>query len=391
MIELRLDAASGGGASVGRDDSGRVVFANGGLPGELVRVELQSEKKRFAKGTVVAVLDKSDGRVVPACATARDGCGGCDLSHASRPLQRDMKTAVVRDALERIAKIDVDVPIAFRGLDAMAYRTTVRAAVRNGQAGYRRRSSHDVVVAAECRVAHPLVEDALVVGRWGSAHEVTIRASIETGERMAIVDGPLTEVEVPEDLALVAASDARAANAPFISERVAGRTWQVSAGSFFQSGPAAAEALVDVVSAGVGDLDGRHLVDAYAGVGLFAGSVANGAAQVTVIEVSPSSIADARVNLGAETRIHEGQVESWRATAADVVIADPARSGLGAEAVETLLAARPDRFVLVSCDSGSMGRDVGLLTRAGFRLVSIEIVDAFADTSHVEVVTVLQR
>jgi 23S rRNA (uracil1939-C5)-methyltransferase len=391
MIELRLDAASGGGASVGRDVNGRAVFASGGLPGEVVRVELDYEKKRFARGSVVEVLEASESRVVPACATARDGCGGCDLSHAARPLQRDMKSEVVRDAFERIAKVELAVPIGFRALDAMGYRTTVRAAVHNGQAGYRRRSSHDVVVSAECLVAHPLVEDLLVSGRWGAATEVTVRASVHSGERVASIDGPLGEIEVPEDVVLVAAADTRTANGPSITERVAGRTWQVSAGSFFQSGPSAAEALVDVVTAGVGDLEGRHLVDAYAGIGLFAGSVGKHAGAVTAIEVSASSVADARVNLDASTRIHEGRVESWPASPADVVIADPSRAGLGAEAVEVLLASNPDRFVLVSCDSGSMGRDVGLLVRAGFHLESIEIIDAFADTSHVEVVTVLQR
>ncbi|RZV44053.1 MAG: class I SAM-dependent RNA methyltransferase [Acidimicrobiales bacterium] len=390
MIELRLDAASGGGASVGRDATGRVVFAMGGLPGEVVRVALDSEKKRFARGNVVEVLESADGRVVPACATAQAGCGGCDLSHAARELQQEMKIVVVADALERIAKIDVPEIIGFRSLDAMAYRTTVRAAVTNGRAGYRRRASHDAVAASECLVAHPRVEELLVDGRWGSAHEVTIRASAATGERLAVVDGPLEGLTIPDDVAKVAAP-ARGPGAPFISERVAERDWRISAGSFFQSGPAAAQALVDVVGVAAGDLTGRTMLDAYAGVGLFAGSVGQDARAVTAVEVSPSSVADARINLGPGVEIHECRVESWSASPTDVVIADPARAGLGAEALDTLLAAQPDRFVLVSCDAGSMGRDIGLLVARGFQLESVEIVDAFADTSHVEVVTALHR
>jgi len=390
-IEITLDRPAGGAASVGRTDEGLVVFADGGLPGETVRVELHTRRKRFARGVVVEVVAPSAGRRVPECATARAGCGGCDLAHATREAQLEMKVVVVRDALERIAQL-TDVPeIRVRSTDHERYRTTVRAAVVDGRAGYRRRRSHDVVAADECLVAHPAIEELLRDGRWGPASEVTLRASAKTGERLAVVDGSLAAVTVPDDVMLVSRDSLASSEQPFVTEHAGGRDWRLSAGSFFQAGPAAASALVEAVTRAVGDTAAGHLVDAYAGIGLFGGTVGRSFDRVTAIERSPSAVADARVNLGDDVRIESVKVESWAPKPADVVVADPARAGLGPPAAERLCESGASQFVLVSCDTGSLGRDARILVDAGYRVSGVEVVDAFPQTSQVETVLTLNR
>ncbi len=391
MIELDLHAPSGQGASVGRDDDGRAVFVEGGLPGERVVADIQMQKKRFAKGRVRRVLTPAEGRIEPICATAREGCGGCDLAHATISLQQEMKRTIVADALTRIARLEALPEIALRATRVTGYRTTVRTAVKDGKAGYRRRWSHDVIPAAECRVAHEGIESLLRDGNWGAAREVMIRVSEASGERLAVVDGLLDEVEVPIDVDLITRAEVDAGAVRAITEEAGGRSWQISAGSFFQAGPAAATALVDAVAAASGSVDGAHVVDAYCGVGLFAGTVAAGAHSVTAIEREGSSAEDARVNLDDQVQVVGLPVEQWDPTIADLVIADPSRAGLGAEGVATLDACRSERFVLVSCDTGSLGRDVGLLVAAGYSVGSVEIVDAFPDTNHIETVVGLSR
>ena len=89
--------------------------------------------------------------------------------------------------------------------------------------------------------------------------------------------------------------------------------------------------------------------------------------------------------------IVETAVEDWAGSPADVVIADPSRSGLGRDGVNSLMACAAERFVLVSCDTGSLGRDIGLLRDEGYELETLRIVDAFPDTSHVETVVGLRR
>lgn len=363
-------------------------------------MHISTQKKRFARGRVIEVLEPSPGRVEAACETHRAGCGGCDLAHASETTQTEIHSTVVRDALTRIGRVDGDrVDAAFEVFDASSptvprYRTTVRAAIADGRAGYRRRGSHEVVHAGECIVAHPLVEELLQEGRFGdeAGAEVQLRVSAATGERMALIDGNPQAVSLPSDVDVVARAELRSGREAWITESAGGREWRVSAESFFQAGPEIATGLVDAVRRAAGDVAGLDLVDAYAGIGLFAGTVGLPAATVTAVERSGSSTADARANLAAgNATIVESPVESWRGKRADVVIADPARGGLERGGVDALVRCEAPRFVLVSCDTGSLGRDVGLLCEAGYELESVQLVDAFHDTSHVETIVALRR
>lgn len=400
-VDLVLEGPANGGASVARDAMGRVVFCDGGLPGETVRVALDIEKKRFARGRVVEVLDESPGRVEPTCPTHRRGCGGCDLAHATKALQHEIKRRVVSDALVRIARCAPDdierllgTPSGAGDIDPYGYRTTVRAAINDGRAGYRKRASHEVVAASHCGIAHPLVEDMLVNGRFGPAAgpEVVFRASASTGERCALVDGDVGDVELPDDVLVTSRDELAAGRRVSMIERAAGRDWQVSIDSFFQAGPTIATALVASVAAAAGQISGLRVVDAYGGIGLFGGTVASTASDIWSVERSGSSTRDARRNLAElPATVVECAVEEWPGVAADVVIADPARSGLGKDGVTALITCAARRFVLVSCDTGSLGRDVGLLREHGYTIDSIEIVDAFPDTSHVETIVGLVR
>lgn len=399
-IELTLDRPADGGAAVGRDADGRVVFCDGGLAGETVRVDVHTAKKSFARGAVVEVLRPSASRQPATCPTHAAGCGGCDLAHAVPDEQLAIKRHVVRDALVRIARLDeADVDAALVAGDDVQhttipsrYRTTVRMAIDGDRAGYRKRASHDVVRPDACLVAHEDLEALIGSVRFGSAagEEATIRVSAHSGEAVIVVDGDPLAVDVGDSNVRVTGH--AAAPAARMTEHAGGRIWQVSAASFFQAGPEVASALVDAVTFAAGDLTDRKLVDAFCGVGLFAGTVGAAARSVVAVEQSLSSTSDARTNLAdQDALVVTNSIEGWSATPAETVIADPARSGLGREGVASLMGCGADRFVLVSCDTGSLGRDVQLLVAEGYALESVQVVDAFHDTSHAETVVALVR
>jgi 23S rRNA (uracil1939-C5)-methyltransferase len=125
--------------------------------------------------------------------------------------------------------------------------------------------------------------------------------------------------------------------------------------------------------------------------------------RATAIETAPTAVADAVANLeaaGVDATVVRSEVGRWRPSArgrrgsaarVDAVVADPARSGLGRPGVAALAATEAPRLVLVSCDPGSLGRDVRLLGDAGYELRSVELVDAFPDTFHVEAVCRFDR
>lgn len=394
MTEVVLEptAMAAGGAALAREAGGRVVFVEGALPGERVRALVTESRKDFARAVAVEILEASPERVAPPCAALAAGCGGCTWQYVSAAGQIRLKAEIVTDALRRIAKLAEPPAPEHAPISGPALRTTARLAVSpTGRAGHRPNAGAGAVETDACLAADPLLEDLIVAGRYPGAREVLLRVSVATGERLVLVDRGAARVQVPEGVGIFEEGDRRPA---FVHEDVAGRRFRISAGSFFQAGPVVAEGLVAAVDAAIGDAlgDGGVLVDLYAGVGLFAATIGARAAKVVAVESDPSAVADARVNLaGLHAKVVASEVGRWRPRPADVVVADPSRSGLGRPGAGAVAATGAARAVLVSCDPASLARDTVLLAGAGYRLASVALVDAFPHTFHVETVSRFDR
>lgn len=407
VLELSVERMVAGGLGLAHLPDGRAALVEGALPGEQVRADVTEERARLVRATTTEVLDEAPGRVVPPCPELLAGCGGCDLQHATASLQWALKAGIVSDALLRIGHLHGVPIVAGRRLAPSGYRTTLRCGVdEGGRPGFRRRHRHDLHTIAGCLVAHPLVDDVVRTGEFPGADEVTIRAGARTGERLVLVSpraGRSAEdvaraVRVPADVRVVEAGgrtarsgDGEAAPAWF-HEVVHGRSFRISAASFFQARPDGAEALVDAVRRALGPLDPAEatLADLYGGVGLFSGALR--ARHAVLVERSASSVADARVNLeDLGARVVKAPVERWRPMPVDVVVADPARSGLGKDGAAVVAATGAERVALVSCDPAALARDARLLVDRGYEVLGVELVDLFPQTHHVEAVTTLRR
>ena len=358
-------SVAAGGDAVGRDDDGRVVFVTGALPGERVHVAIDEEHARFAKGHVVEVVDPSPHRVVPPCPHVADGCGGCTWQHVAPAAQRDLKVEIVSDALARLGGVDAPAVDPGPVLPVAAFRTTVRMGVVDGRAAFRKWHSHDLLPIDDCLVAHPLLQELIDRHRFDGAEEVTLRCGARTGETLVVVDGR--------------------AEPDHFHEIVAGVRFRISPHSFFQVRPDGADALVHEVGRAIAGAPDGPFLDAYGGVGLFAATVA-GDRPATIVEWSRSSVADAKVN-APEAKVVRVDVARWRPEPAAVVVADPARTGLGKAVVDRLARTGASHLVLVSCDPASLGRDTALLHGHGFDHDGSTLVDLFPHTPHVEVVT----
>jgi 23S rRNA (uracil1939-C5)-methyltransferase len=379
-----------GGEGLARDDSGRVVFVRGALPGELVSVTIDEQRKDFARGHVVDVLEPHELRVSPPCPHVAEGCGGCDLQHAAPELQRALKVDVVLDALRRIGRVAEPPTPRVVALGERAYRTTLRAVVAreaDSRVALRQRSSHAAVPIDDCLVLHPLLVELVDTLRAPGALEVTLRCGARTGERLVLAD--------PADSALHGLpADVRVGPDAVFHEEVAGVRFRVSARSFFQARPDGADALVVAVREALGEAlsSNATLLDAYSGVGLFSATLGRDAGRVIAVEQSASSIADARHNLRSlDATIVASEVERWGPEPVDVIVADPARAGLGKAGAAALAATGAPRLALVSCDPAAFARDTALLRDLGYGLASLCVVDLFGHTSHVEVVSRFDR
>jgi 23S rRNA (uracil1939-C5)-methyltransferase len=384
-VDVRPSAMVAGGTAIARTDDGRVLFVDGALPDEAVRAKITGEHRNHATARVVEVLEPSASRREPPCPAVARGCGACTWQHIDLDAQRAFKADIVRDALRRLGRVDPPEFLPTTALEPWAFRTTVRAVVEGDRAGLRRAQSHDAVIVDECLVAHPLVNELLIEGRYPGAREVLLRCGARTGKRLAAVTPSHAQRDavVPDDV-----------HAAFLYEVAAGRSWKISASSFFQARADGVDALAEAVteSAARFAIPGRA-VDLYSGVGVFAGVLAAAGWAVVAVEGERSAVRDARANLrGLPVDVVRADVNRWAPPApSDLVIADPSRAGLGRAGVETIAATNAARVVVVHCDAASLGRDAGLLEQHGYALTSVRLVDLFPHTAHVEVVSTFDR
>lgn len=379
-----------GGEAIAHASDGRVLFVRGGLPGETVQVATVSEKRDWSRVRVTDVVSPSPIRVVPPCPRRLQGCGGCDWQHVEVDAQLPAKAEVVRDALRRTARLpDAKVEIGGSVPDR-GYRTTIRVVGdEDGLPAFRKEGSHATVEASGCLVAHAAIEDLLGRVKLTPGLELTLRTSVATGELSTFWDeGAGTVDGLPQS--------AGTGRNSVVHEQVLGHRFRVSARSFFQSGPAAAELLVASVKRLAPELaSAETLVDLYSGVGLFGVAASAPPCRVVAVEGSKSAVADCVENLRMrDARVLRARVEKWRPDSdleAEVVIADPSRSGLGEGGVETVDALGAPVLALVSCDPAAMARDVRLLGAVGYRHEMTEVHDVFPHTHHVECVTRLIR
>lgn len=403
--DVTIERIVAGGDGMAHLADGRVVFVGGTITGERVRVEITTNKKDFARGKVNEILDPSIYRVAPPCSFVAAGCGGCSWQHIAVSEHMPTKVAIVQEALRRTAKIDqVDVARIVKSggsVSSQASRTTLRMAVtQSGRLGFRRAQSHDLIETSPCLVAHDSLNQIIAMAKVQHAAEVTLRCGASTGER-----GVWLHDEHGRGRITGVASDVGLGIESIVHEVVRGVRLRIMMTSFFQSSLEAAELLVDTVRTAAGEhalsgADGR-IIDAYGGVGLFAATLVDPSVPITVVESNESSCRDAVVNLARhlsgsqpsnrQSVIVQSNVEQWTPVPAGLVIADPARTGLGPQGVRRLVATNAPRIVLVSCDAVAGARDARLLIDSGYTLCSVQVLDLFPHTPHVETVTLFMR
>lgn len=411
LLELTVGPAAHGGWCVARHE-GRVVFVRHALPGERVRAKVTEETAKFLRADAVEILEPSPDRVVPPCPFAGPGgCGGCDWQHATLPAQRAIKAGVVEEQLRRLAGIEREVVVEeLPGTpDGLGWRTRVQFAARgDGVLGLRRHRSHDIEVIDSCPIAHPEVEAVGALDdSWPGAAGVEVIAS-STEERAVVVrPKPRRSVAVPPLAApaSVLVDQGKGRTEPrrgsgLLHERVGDQVFQVTGSGFWQVHPGAATTLLDAVMTYARPEPGEWVLDLYSGVGLFTLSLAEAVGPegaVLGVESETSAVRDARHNLRdlPQVRVERARVEAafdrFGVERADLVVADPPRSGLGREVVKRTAGVEPSRIVYVSCDPATFARDLGWFAELGYELAELRAFDAFPMTHHVETVGLLVR
>ncbi|MCI0440131.1 MAG: 23S rRNA (uracil(1939)-C(5))-methyltransferase RlmD, partial [Chloroflexi bacterium] len=218
-------------------------------------------------------------------------------------------------------------------------------------------------------------------GKAGETTQMSIRYGANTGDFLVQPKFHTAEIEIPS-------------GQTHYREKVFDSTFRIASPSFFQVNTHQAERMAALVRERLKLRGGELLVDAYAGVGTFAVLLAPYARRVVAIEESSAAVRDAAVNTIGHDNIEflEGKTEDVLGTlqeTPDALILDPPRVGCHPDTLKAVSRARPGRVVYVSCDPESLARDLQVLVRGGFEVESVEPVDMFPQTHHVETVATL--
>ena len=363
---------------------GRQVFVFGGIPGEEVMAEVLRSRRNYVAARVVEVLNSSCQRIEAPCPYFGP-CTGCQWQHIDYQHQLRLKHDLVIDVLCRIGGF-FEPPVApiTPSPHQYHYRNHARLTVgHNGELCYVNRETRQLVVIRQCMLMNPRINGVLeqLQGRCGETSQVSIRYSDITGDFLIQPTFGSGDFPLPS-------------GQKFYRDSLAGRSFQISSPSFFQVNTAQTESMVEVVKEALRLTGGELLVDAYAGVGTFAILLASHVRRIIAIEESTSAIHDALVNTEGIDNIEflQGKTEQVLAQIdekPDGVILDPSRTGCQPQALEALAKLEPGRVVYVSCDPGTLARDLRILCEGPFSLERIQPIDMFPQTHHVECVATL--
>ncbi|NCU17179.1 23S rRNA (uracil(1939)-C(5))-methyltransferase RlmD [Pallidibacillus pasinlerensis] len=416
------------------------------LPGEKVEVTVDKPEKRRRKAILQRVIEPHPERIIPLCLHF-DRCGGCVWQHWEYTGQLKGKTDYVKGTLEaegfdpNLVKdtIGMNNPWHYRNKMEFTFAP-------DGSLGLHEQGNWRKIIPLEtCLIAGDLmVDSAMEVAAWAKDHQLPgynkdthegllrhlmVRQSFATGELMVA----LFATEAPEGKLEAAKTDlinrltekfpqAKSvlwlenrdwadrtqsekthilAGRDFIYDEMAGFRYRLWFDTFFQTNPTQAQKLVELAIEMGEPKKTEKMIDLFCGVGTFSLPFATKVKELYGIEIVEKSIESAKRNakdndventgfLAKDARHGIDQVLEEFGNP-ELLLLDPPRSGAGGKVMRKIGRSQPDRIVYVSCNPETFATDIKELVPFGYKLVTVQPVDLFPHTVHVELVSLLVK
>ncbi|MCB2353308.1 23S rRNA (uracil(1939)-C(5))-methyltransferase RlmD [Clostridium estertheticum] len=441
---ITIDNMGYEGEGVGKID-GFTVFVAGAIVGEKVLIKIVKISKNFGFGKLLEIIEKSISRIEPVCDIYKS-CGGCNLQHIDYAAQLDFKTNRVNQVINRIGKLEKVIVHPTLGMESpYNYRNKVQlpASNKNGEVkiGFYAARSHDIINMENCYIQDSVADIVVKLTRkWikefniqcyneenhqGILRHVMIRKGSKTGQVMVVlitngkslpykeefiaiitkkikgivsviqnINSEKTNVILGETCLTLWGKDT-------ITDYIGEFKFEVSPLSFFQVNSVQTEVLYDKVLEYANLSGGEVVLDAYCGTGTISLFLSQKAKKVYGVEIVPQAIENAKINAkvnnveNTEFLVGEAEVIIPKlindGVIADVVVVDPPRKGCDKTLLEAISNMGPITIVYVSCDPGTLARDLGILNELGYITKEIQPVDMFPQTAHIECVARIEK
>ena len=434
---IDISSEGKGVVKVGKD----IIFCDGLFIGEEAEIEIQYQRAGVLFGKVKRLINISKDRIQPKCKICTS-CGGCQYQQINYQTQLEYKTNRVKNAMKRIAHLDVKVNDCIGAKHPYNYRNKIQvpfAKDKKGNVvfGFYRENSHQIIPIKECaiedkRAASILWDIKELIKQFniptynedsgkGILRYVLIRTSYHFDELMVVLvtsemNFPSQRNFVdaliklhPEITTVVENINSRHTNVilgnkekvlygpGYIKDIICDLVFEISASSFFQINPEQVEILYQTALNLINDDQNQIVLDAYSGVGTIGLIASKNAKKVISVEV----VKDAHKNAIENAKRNNVQnIEFYCDDASkfinnyegqlDVVIMDPPRKGSDEVFLSTLINKKVRQIIYVSCDPETLARDLAYLSKY-YLVTYVQPVDMFPMTSHVETIIGLYR
>ena len=422
---------------------GCAVFIPNAIVGEVCRVRIEKAQKTWAAGKIVEILERSPHRINRICPVAKL-CGGCNFHHMDYEEESRLKSERVRACLNRMGGENLDTVPILAAPDTTCYRNKAQypVSVNKGKAyaGFFKAGTHQVIENDRCSILPEqmdAVKDAVIdyvnqykvsvydeVAHEGLLRHIYVRRGAVSGQilvclsingrnipkreallaRLKKIEGFTTlELTVNTKKGNVVLGDEYITlyGPGYIEDTLCGLNFRLSPRSFYQVNHHQAQRLYNAAIEQAEITKDDLVLDLYCGVGTITLCMAKAAGKVIGVEVVPQAVEDAKDN-AMRNGIENAEFfcgDAGEAALAleqqgiipDVVVVDPPRKGLNADAIEAMAKMSPRRIVYVSCDPATLARDVALLKEKGYAVKNAQAADLFPRCAHVESIVCLCR
>jgi 23S rRNA (uracil1939-C5)-methyltransferase len=425
LVEIKGLEPRGDGVAYLED--GRSVYVPRSAVGDKLRVKVHENKQGILRGSILEEIELGADRAEPPCPYFKS-CGGCQLQHISEQSYRTWKLGLVQEALRirRVVPEEILDPIF---VPAHSRRRTSWAVKMhsNGHVdiGYNQQRTHSITPINDCTILCPELNDMLTsiipylkrllrngrnasifAQRSDTQTEILITGDLASkrGEMDLKIMEAISDLAQDLDIARISwrAKDTHTARVMLERESFIKQYGRLTAplppGTFMQPTAQGEQALVKAVMGAVEAHITKkkpRFADLFAGSGCFSGHL-SGRGSVDAFEFSEDAIQTLSKAVGGlgiqahERNLFERPLSVKELASYDAVIFDPPRAGAKEQAAE-LAQSKVPLVVAISCNPRSFARDAALLTEGGYRLRSLQCVDQFVYSSHVEVIGVFTR
>ncbi|MGI9533642.1 MAG: class I SAM-dependent RNA methyltransferase [Thermodesulfobacteriota bacterium] len=411
-MKIKIDKLSYGGPGVGRVD-GKVVFVDGGVPGDILNIKIIKEKGSYNRAVIEDIIAPSEERTEPECEFFAQ-CGGCNWQYINYKTQLREKREIVSDSLLRIGKLtDIEVDNITGSPNVYGYRNRVLLTVfkedNEYKVGYFEEGSSKNVSINRCTIASDEINSVIqLLIKYFTQNVISLipfeKIYLFSGDKKVSVSFLQTEKHYKSETEEIIQSiiDYLEENLQGIQLghelefELMGYEFISNSYVFNQTNNAINKSIIETVAGWIEPVKRKTLLDLYCGIGNYSITLSNYFDKIAGVDSNLESIKLAKRNLDlnniANINFINNRCQNYLATlkeVPDVLLVDPPRNGIK-NLIKYIDKIKPGNIIYISCNPTTLARDLKSLTESHYRLIKIKPFDMFPQTYHIEVASLLE-